>query len=328
MNSCRHAIEKAVCRFLAGLATLAAVAIVVAAPGCKRAAPANVPPPRIVSFSPAVTDMLFQMGLGKHVVGVTSQCEPPEKRQVVGDAYSINTEAIAAVEPDIVMIQQQPERFETLRQVKPNVRIEHFDLETLADVAAALERVGKLAGQEALGVAARKSFERKLDDVRQSVSGKSKPMVLFVIAYEYDKPGTGGRNSFIHEMIELAGGVDAAGQYKRWADLDAEAILKMRPDVLVVWTRPGGEAKAREYWLGFPGLATPADRRFVVTDRNWTIPSSRLADLAGQLAGMIHPDGGVQGTGYRVQERRNNDRGQETATGSATTSSQAAEDSR
>lgn len=291
MNQCKKHDGTALWgRGLKAVAMMLAVAAIVAAHGCKRAAPVNVPPPRIVSYSPALTEMIFGMGLGQHVVGVTGQCEPPEKRPVVGDSYSINVEAIAAVEPDIVMIQQRADKFDALKRVKPDVRIEHFDIETLAEIATALERIGKLAGDEKAGVAARQAYMDKLDSVRKMTRGLERPKVLFLIAYQYDKPGTGGQSSFIHEMIDIGGGVDAAGEFKRWADLEAEAIMKMQPDVLIVWTRPGSEEQARKYWGDMPGLTAPKDRRFVVSDRNWTIPSPRVADLAMQMADMIHPE--------------------------------------
>jgi iron complex transport system substrate-binding protein len=288
--SLNHGVRLFGCVMLA--ASLTAMAAGVALPGCRRAAaPTNVPPPRIVTYSPALTGMLFDMGLGDHVVGVTGQCQlpPGQARPVVGDSYSVNAEAIAAVEPDLVLIQQKPEVFDALRKVKPNVRIEHFDIETLADIAAALERIGKLAGDEKLGVRAREGFHARLAEVRQQMKDSPRPKVLFLIAYQYDKPGTGGERSFVHELIDIAGGADAAGRYTRWADLDASTILSLQPDVLVVWTRPSSLDQARQYWQGFAGLNVPKDRIFVVTDPNWTIPSPRIADLAGELAKMVHP---------------------------------------
>ena len=239
-----------------------------------------------------MTSMMFDMGLGDHIVGVTGQCELPagQKRPVVGDSYSINVEAIASVEPDIVMIQQRSDKFDALKRVKPNVRIEHFDIETLADVASAMERIGKLAGDEKAGQRARQEFQDKLEQVRRATEKVPRPKVLFLLAYQFDKPGTGGKSSFVHELVELAGGTDATAEYRRWANLDAEAILKTQPDVLVVWTQPGGEEQARAYWESFPGLTVPKERRFVVSNRNWTIPSPKLADLARQLAEMIHPE--------------------------------------
>ena len=261
--------------------------------GCNKAGvpQPDAPKPRIVSFSPALTSILFEMGLGDHVVGVTTQCRPPagQQRRALGDAFKPNAEAIAAVEPDLLLIQQTPAQFDAFHQIKPNVKIEHFDIETLADIAAAMEKIGTLAGEPQLGRESSRQFTDRLDAVRKSVAGQPRPKVLFLIAYEFNKPGTGGRNSFIHEMIDAAGGSDAAEKYTRWSDLNLAAILEMQPEALVVWTQPGSEQAAKDYWLGVEGLSTPKASRFVVTDPNWTIPSPKLADLTAELAKMIHP---------------------------------------
>ena len=262
--------------------------------GCsKSASQSSAPHPRIVSYSPAMTDMLFEMGLGDHVVGITSQCNlpPGQQRTVVGDALSARSsaEAMAAVEPDIVLVQQNIENFAALKRIRPSVQIEHFNIETIADIAAALERIGSLAGNKQAGLAARDEFLRKLDAVRSSVAGLEKPRTMFVIGY--DRPSTGGKSSFLHEMIEIAGGLDCAEKYPRWSQLNAEAVLAMSPQVLVCWTDPGTEDKAKEYWAGFAAMpAAQNGRIFAVSSRAWTIPSTRIADLTAELAKMIHED--------------------------------------
>jgi iron complex transport system substrate-binding protein len=237
--------------------------------------------------------MIFEMNLGDHIVGVTSQCKlpPGQRRTVVGDALSArsSSEGIAAVEPDIVLIQQNPDNFAALKQIRPGVRIEHFDIETVADIAAALERLGTLAGEADVGLAAKEKFLRQLEAVRQKTAGLPRPAALFVLGW--DRPSTGGASSFLHEMIQIAGGQDAAEKYPRWSELNAESVLAMAPEVLVCWSDVAAEDRARAYWAGLSTLpAARTGRIFVVSDRAWTIPSARIADLTAELAGMIHPE--------------------------------------
>ena len=256
------------------LAAMAGLAMLIGS--CQRPQARAVPYPRIVSYSPAMTDMIFEMNLGDHIVGVTSQCKlpPGQRRTVVGDALSArsSSEGIAAVEPDIVLIQQNPDNFAALKQIRPGVRIEHFDIETVADIAAALERLGTLAGEADVGLAAKEKFLRQLEAVRQKTAGLPRPAALFVLGW--DRPSTGGASSFLHEMIQIAGGQDAAEKYPRWSELNAESVLAMAPEVLVCWSDVAAEDRARAYWA----------------DRAWTIPSARIADLTAELAGMIHPE--------------------------------------
>jgi iron complex transport system substrate-binding protein len=241
--------------------------------------------------------MLFDMGLGGHVVGVTSQDALPAgvTRPVVGDAFSVNAEAILAVHPDVVLIQMTPEHFDAVRKLDPNIRIEHFTIETLDDLAAAMERIGRIAGNAPVGLSAAAEFRAKLEAVRARVRDLPRRRVLFVT--DFKTFGSAGRGTFIDQMIDAAGGTNVAAKYSGWVTLTAESILLASPEVLICQVDAGGEAKALDYWRGLKD--TPAARTgaiHVVTDRQWTIPTAAMADLAATLAQMIHPEI-AQGTG-------------------------------
>lgn len=261
--------------------------------GCRKSPPAPAgPSPRIVSFSPALTDILYDMGLGEHVVGITTFCQPPggSRPPIVGDRGRVNAEAILAVRPDMLLVQQNPEDFGALRSLAPQVRIEYFEIETLAAVAAAVQRVGELAGQPETARARRSEFEQKMQDLRSRLAGREPVATLLVM--DYERPSTGGAGTFIDEMITLAGGVNAAAArgYNGWKTLNRENILAMAPQVLICQVPSGQEAAAREYWQSLPSLpAVAAGRVHVVTDVRWTIPSLRSVDYAAELAAMIHP---------------------------------------
>lgn len=248
------------------------------------------PSPRIVSFSPALTDLLYDMGLGDHVVGVTSYCIVPEGSNppVVGNRTRIGTEAILVVRPDVILIQQNPDDFGAIRSIDPNIIIEHIRIETLDDVGAAIERIGEIAGAETVAGRHRKVFTDKLESLRRASSGSGKVSVLFLMGY--DRPATGGKGTFIDEMINLAGGINAATRrgYVGWKNLNRENILAMSPEVLIYQVPEDQADQAREYFKTFKGLpAVETDRLFVATDRRWTIPSMRSVDLVVRMARWI-----------------------------------------
>jgi len=248
--------------------------------------------PRLVTFSPALTDLVFDMGLGDHVVAVTSQCQlpPGQQRRIVGDAFTVNTEAILSVQPDALLIQMDPRQFEVVRKIKPDVGIEHFTIEKIDDVTAAVERIGRIVGKEEVGKLAAERFRGELDAVRRRVADRPRPRVLFVMGYK--EPSTAGGGTFVGEMIEIAGGRNAAAEsYDGWKSLNLEYILSARPDVLVCWTAPNEANEAREYWSGLGDLPAVRERRvLVVTERDWTIPTTRLAGYVSRLADLIHPE--------------------------------------
>lgn len=261
--------------------------------GCRRSKPRpDAPRPRVISHSPALTEMMFDMGFGDHVVAVTRQCILPEgeERIAVGDLTEVSAEAILAAVPDVILIQQNPKKFDSVLQVSPEIKIEHFDIEEIDQIASAMERIGEIVNKPEVGKRKAEEFRSRLDAVRKRVAGLPKPKVLFVMM---SGQGffIGGEKSFIKGIIELAGGVDAAGELRRWAGVNIEHILQMQPEVIICQTDPGNEDEAMKYWQGISGLPAVRDGRvYVVTDRHWTIPSMRTAGIAEQAAEFIHPE--------------------------------------
>ncbi len=251
--------------------------------------------PRIVTFSPALTRICFDMGLGDQIVGVTKYCRLPDGVELprVGDQQTVVTEVILAVKPDLILTQSPPERFDGVVKASPDVTVAQIPIDTLDDVSLAIDRIGRLVAQPELAATYKAFFQARLAAVRRRVTDKPQPRVLFVMGTE--RPYTGGRNSFIDDIIEVAGGVNAGADVPGetiWRMTDIEAIVAVAPDVVVCCV-PADEAdQARDYWLQWQDLpAARSGRVFVVTDDDWLRPSTRLAELAGELADMIHAEG-------------------------------------
>jgi len=285
-----RAMPKTFCIFLCALA---------AAGGCsKPAQPPKGAGPRIVSFSPGITRTLWDMGLGEHVVGVTRFCTLPPgvERPRLGDMLTVNAEAILAVRPTVLFAQTSPSRFQGVRDIDPAVGVVELTMEELKDVPAAIERIGQVVARPKLAARARADFEAKVAAVRRSVAGRPRPRVLFVMGT--DRPTAAGPGTFVADMIEAAGGINAGADVSgstRWRATQIEAVLKAAPDVLICQADPAAAPAAGAYWRGWRDLpAAKAGRVHVVTDPRWTIPSPYLAELLGRLAEMIHGPAATQ----------------------------------
>jgi len=261
--------------------------------GCGRDLPrSEAPRPRTVSFSPAITEILVEMGLGDHIVGVTTYCKPPDNADIpiVGNDLNITVESILAVEPDVLITQSAPTRFDTLRRLNPDIRIEHVKIETLGDIADAMARVATLMGDPDKGSDARGEFLAGLDKVRHRVAGRPKQRVIFVMGHH--DPSTAGRATFINELIEAAGGVNASAEkYEGWKKIGIESLLKLAPDVIVCESDASAADEAKRYWAELTSASPRKVRIHTVTDRRWTIPTGRMADtFAPMMADFIHPE--------------------------------------
>jgi ABC-type hemin transport system substrate-binding protein len=279
-----------VSRSFLGLGLFACLALLPA--GCDRAFPEReVPSPRLVVFAPGLTSILFDMGLGAHVVGVDaySRTPPGEARPVVGSAMSVRVEPILAVRPDVVLVNLDPSQFEPILRFDPHVRIEHFDLFVLEDIARAMERIGRITEKPEVGQGAAASFRDKLRRVRERTAALPRVRVMFVVGH--DPPFGPGREDFVDELIAVAGGENVLASAQRgWKRVAVESVIALDPRVIVCQADPGREATSRSYWeaIEVPGGGAPR-RIVIVADPRWTQPSGYLADLASTLAEIIHP---------------------------------------
>ena len=248
--------------------------------------------PRIVSFTPALTNILFDMNLGHHVVGVTRWCTLPEgvDRPRIGDAQSINAELILSTRPDIIITQSDTARFKGVTDVDPTVQVVPIIIEELPDVAAAIDKIGELTDQVELAQATRAYYEARLDAVRNRVAGRKRMRVLFVMGTTAPSVSRGG--TFVHDLIEIGGGINAGLDIpgaNAWQRTHIDHIVATQPDVLICQVRESEADEAAEYWRQWEDLpATRAGNVYVVTDSDWTIPSLKLPQFAGLIAEMTH----------------------------------------
>ncbi|MHC4984656.1 MAG: iron chelate uptake ABC transporter family permease subunit, partial [Planctomycetota bacterium] len=260
--------------------------------------------PRIISFTPALTQIMFDMGLGDHVVGVTNWCVLPDgvSRPRVGDMFTISTELILSVRPDMILTQSDPstQKFDAVRKLAPDLQIVHVPIERVADVPKAIEIIAEVTGRPETARTVLAHFEARIQRLRERVAGRESMRVLFVMGT--DPPTAVADDTFTGDMIELAGCVNAGAEIPgsiRYRPTHMDAIVDLQPDVIICHIdNPTKVAEAREYWLQWRGLrAAETGRVYVVTDMDWFRPSTRLVDFADALADMVHrPTEGLEGT--------------------------------
>jgi iron complex transport system substrate-binding protein len=295
---------------------------------------------RIASLVPSATEMLFALGLGDDVVGVTHECDfPPEAtararltRSVIpaglppaevdaavrervgrGEAlYELDEDALRDLDVQLIVTQAVcavcAVSYDDVRAVagrlpsRPDVL--SLDPSTLGEVLTDAQTLGNAAAIPAAGSTLRADLQRRLDLVRAAVADADRPRVL---ALEWlDPPFIGGH--WVPEMIALAGGTNSIGKpggksrTARWAELPALA-----PDVVVVM--PCGAyvdeaaAQAEQYRDRLATLG--ADLLYAVdAAASFSRPGPRLVDGVELLGHLLHPSRvpAPAGVGYRTIE--------------------------
>ena len=278
-------------------AALAGASWKAAAPGA--AAPAAVAPRRIVSLAPSVTEILFALGLGDRVAGVTDFCDFPaeaQSRPHVGGFKGKSLEAIVGLSPDLV-IGTRDGNEEQLFQSLARLRIPVLSVQpaTVLEAIASMRTIAAAAGRPEAGQRLAAELEARLHALADRVRGAPRPRVLFV--YGRDPLVLAGPGTFADDMLHWAGGdnvaADAGLPYPRFS---LEAVVARVPEVIVEGAM-GSEGAAdaadaaRAYWSRWPSLPAVRDGRIALIEEDLiSRPGPRLLDGLDLLARALHPE--------------------------------------
>lgn len=249
-------------------------------------------PRRIVSLAPNATEMLFALGLGERIVGVTNYCNyPPEakRKPKVGGYARPNAERILSMRPDLV-VASRGNPPEVLRQVeRAGVPVYGADPQTINQVIALARKLGRLTGRRQPGERIAADLARRVEAIRSrsaSLPEEQRPQVLLVVS---DEPlFVAGSETFIDDLIRTAGGRNAAAGYRGFSKLGREAAAMLAPDVILT-TLPDDRAvdRIKHSPLG----RSPAAREGRIYALNEDIisrPGPRVADALEQIAPLLH----------------------------------------
>ncbi len=262
------------------------------------AAPRQPAPRRIVCLVPAVTEMLFAIGAGSQVVGVSSfERYPPEatKLPAVGALLDPDVERIITLRPDLVVAygSQTDLRAQLARANIPTLAYAHAGLPGVTSTLRAIgARVGR--GQEADRIAA--DIERRIAAVRARTAKQPRPRTLIVFGREalalrgvYASGGVG----FVHDIVAAAGGDNVFADVKREAvQATSEQILARRPEIILELRAdplsPAMLARERGVWNALVSVpAVKTGRVHIISDPRTVIPGPRVGEAVELLAGVL-----------------------------------------
>jgi iron complex transport system substrate-binding protein len=257
-------------------------------------------PQRIVSLTPALTEILFALGAGDRVVGVTQYCDfPPEAKTKpkVGGYVNPSVESVLALKPDLVLVSPGPgNRDSALAMRRAGLRLEIVPAETLEESLAAIELVAGFAGAEAAGRDLAAAVRARLDAVAARVARAPRVRTLFCI--QTDPIIAAGRDTLPSQLLELAGGSNVV-EASRYPRLDVEAGAGARPELILQARMDlANDAPHTEeaFWKRWPSIPAVAHGRVVVLPDDLTLrPGPRVADAAEELAAILR--GGTEHNG-------------------------------
>jgi iron complex transport system substrate-binding protein len=257
------------------------------------------PPARIVSLAPNITEILFALGLGDRVVGVTRFCDYPEAAlgiRRVGGLVDPNIEIIRSLDPDLVIaFRGNPLRvLGRLRDL--GLRVFVLDSPHNVDALAPLiHKIGLVTAADGAADGLSESVRARTAGVARLMEGPGRKPRVFVILYGRGL-WTCGAESYLDDLLRKAGGVNVAGRVpKNWFLYTRERLVRDKPDAIVVLAGSDEDfARAERLILGEPSYrgipAVAAGRIFRLEEGAASRFGPRLVDVLETLARLLHPE--------------------------------------
>ena len=240
---------------------------------------------RIVSLAPNLTEILFALGLEKEIVRVTLNSDyPPSaaKKPKAGTFWQPNIEAIIAARPDLIVtlgFEQQKNLAERLKRINYNCLI--VNIKKVNDLFEAVEIIGAATGKKLEANELVANIRDNLDKLSALVGTEEKVRVLWVVQREPLR--VAGRDTFVNEMIEFAGGENAIGPtLHKYPPIGAEQVIVCGADAIIEPSMQqkdltAQQNKAMQYWSKFDNLPAVANNRIYV------IPGDTVSRLGPRL---------------------------------------------
>ena len=251
-------------------------------------------PERIVSIGPSITEFLFALGAGNRVVGTDDFSDEPAAAKSIEKVggIKVNFEKVVALKPDLVLIVKFSDgTIEKLASAGLLVLV--VDPQSVGEVARTAILVGRATGGDGSALAA--TIDQKVQQVKVKVAAATtKPRVYHEVdASDPAKIFTVGPGSYIHDLIEIAGGTNiAAKAVGAYPQLSAEEILRADPEVIVLAAAPySAKPEQVAARTGWSAISAVKNGRIVTIEPNLiNRPGPRVGEAAEAYARLVHPE--------------------------------------
>lgn len=252
----------------------------------------NGTPERIISLAPSNTEILFALGLGDKVVGVTDWCDyPPEAldKEKVGAYDTPDIEKIVALTPDLILVAHGTTMDVINNLVGLGLTVFGIETTDLDDLLNDIRKIGKITDKEVEAAALTSEMESRIQAVTdQTEELEERPGVFYIVWH--DPLWTAGAETFIHELIEKAGGVNICGNLTGYPMISIEEVIAYDPEVIITSSWPGVYEWAMNETALNVTYARQNDRVYMCDDNLVQRPGPRLVEGLEWFAHFIHPE--------------------------------------
>ena len=253
-------------------------------------------PTRVIALAPSITEIIYDLGQEKRLVGVTQYSTYPSEAELlprVGSYVRLDIEKIVALKPDLCLATKDGNPKHIVDKiVSLGIPVYVINPQNLQQIMDTITRLGSLLHAEQTAAALVSDMEKRIGQVQARVKNMpDRPRVFFQI--DAEPLFSAGTDTFIHELIELAGGINTTAGEVSYPRYSWEDIIVLQPEIVLISSMAGGLAP--EYllnsWKKWNLLsAVKNDQIFVVDAELFDRPTPRLVNGLEVIAAIIHPE--------------------------------------
>ena len=257
-------------------------------------------PETIISVQASTTEILFAIGVGDKVIGVSDYCNYPEEVEAIQKvgAQNMNAELILSLQPDLIFVTDYHYNiFEPILQQFEEAGITVVvtkSAESFAGVYETIEMIGQATGAADEAKAVIADMNERIEQIREKAANEvTEKKRVWVELSPAPDIFTTGKGTFMHEMLETIQAINVAGDLEGWVKLTEEEIVQLDPDVIITTygyyvDTPSEDILKRAGWEEVPAIKNK--QVFDVDNDTVTRPGPRLVEGVETLAEFIYPE--------------------------------------
>jgi iron complex transport system substrate-binding protein len=253
-------------------------------------------PVRIVSLAPSITEIIFALGEGERIKGVTQHCDfPAEARALprVGSYVHPDLERIVALKPDLCLAIRDGNPRNVVDKLEGlGIPVYAVDPRNLDTVVETVLELGRILNATPKAESLAKDMSARIERVKARVArADRRPGVFFQIGLV--PIVSAGANTLINELIAAGGGQNLANGSTPYPRFSREQVLALRPDVIIIssMTKEQDLDQVKNEWKQYDSLPAVQNGHIYVVDANLLHrPTPRLIEGLETLAAIIHPE--------------------------------------
>lgn len=195
----------------------------------------SFPPKRIISVVPSQTELLYDLGLGNEVIGITKFCIHPQEwfrnKERIGGTKNLNTEKIKSLKPDLIIANKEENTKEQIEELQRYFPVWISDIATVTDALQMIKQIGRLVDKE-------DAAQHIISTVTENFPDEKIPNHSVAYFIWYRPWMSVGNDTFIHDVLRRCGFRNAFGNEMRYPEIGMDALKQASPDVILLSSEP------------------------------------------------------------------------------------------